>query len=111
MAWDRMGLGESTTLFIAPMEHATWKPWDRGLLGQKETVEYLMYQKILELESREAETCIKRSYGHPRWLSGLALPSAQGLILEIWDQVPGQAPCREPASPACVFASLSVSHE
>ena len=48
--------------------------------------------------------------GQPWWPSGLALPSAQGLILESQDQVPCQAPCMEPASPsACVSASLSMS--
>ena len=46
----------------------------------------------------------------PGWLSGLALPSAQGLILETQDRVPRWAPCMEPASPsACVSASLSLS--
>ena len=52
--------------------------------------------------------------GQPEWLSGLALPSAQGVILETRDQVPRRAPYREPASPsACVSASLCVcvSHE
>ena len=56
------------------------------------------------------------SPGQPGWLSGLAPPPAQGLILETQDRVPHQAPCMEPASPsACVSASLSfslcVSHE
>ena len=38
------------------------------------------------------------------------LPLAQGVILESQDQVPHQAPRREPASPsACVSASLCVS--
>ena len=38
------------------------------------------------------------------------LPSAQGVILESWDQVPHRAPCMEPASPsAYVSASLCVS--
>ena len=47
--------------------------------------------------------------GQPGWLSGLALPSAQGEILETRDRVPRRAPCMEPASPsACVSASLSV---
>ena len=47
--------------------------------------------------------------GQPRWISSLVLPSAQGLILETWDQVPHQAPLKEPASPsACVSAPLSV---
>uniref|UniRef100_A0A8C0KM10 MHC class I-like antigen recognition-like domain-containing protein n=1 Tax=Canis lupus dingo TaxID=286419 RepID=A0A8C0KM10_CANLU len=46
----------------------------------------------------------------PWWLSGLAPPSAQGLILETWNRVPCWAPCVEPASPsACVSASLSLS--
>ena len=50
------------------------------------------------------------SWGQPRWLSSLAPPSAQGVILETQDQVPRWAPCMEPASPsACVSASLSVS--
>ena len=48
----------------------------------------------------------------PGWLSGLAPPLAQGVILEIWDRVQHQAPCMEPAFPsACVSASLCVSHE
>ena len=48
--------------------------------------------------------------GIPGWLSGLAPPSAQGLILETWDRVPRQVPCMEPASSsACVSASLSLS--
>ena len=46
-------------------------------------------------------------YGQPQWLSGLVLPSAQGLILKTRDRVPRQAPCVEPVSPsACVSASL-----
>ena len=50
------------------------------------------------------------SWGSPRWLSGLVLPSAQGVILETWDQVPHQSPCMEPASPSvCVSPSLSLS--
>ena len=48
--------------------------------------------------------------GQPGWLSGLAPPLVQGMILETWDRVPRQAPRMEPASPsACVSASLSVS--
>ena len=48
--------------------------------------------------------------GQPEWLSGLAPPSAQGLILETRDRVPSQAPCMEPASSsACVSASPSLS--
>ena len=48
--------------------------------------------------------------GQPGWLSGLAPPSAQGVILKAWDWVSRQTPCMEPASPsACVSASLSLS--
>ena len=50
----------------------------------------------------------KPKTGQPRWLGGLALPSAQGVILETRDWVPRWVPCAEPASPsACVSASLS----
>ena len=63
----------------------------------------------------EYYTAIKKDeLGQPRWLSGLAPPSAQGVILETRDRVPRRAPCMEPASPsACVSASLSlcVSHD
>ena len=47
--------------------------------------------------------------GQPRWLSDLAPPSVQGMILETRDQVPLGALCMEPVSPsACVSASLSL---
>ena len=50
------------------------------------------------------------AWGQPRWLSGLAPPSAQGVILETRDRVPRQAPCMDPvSSSACVSASLSLS--
>ena len=53
---------------------------------------------------------LRHYFGQAKWLSGLAPPSAQGMILESWDRVPRQAPCMEPASPsACVYASLCVS--
>ena len=60
--------------------------------------------------------CIGRIYaklqkfGQPGWLSGLALPLAQGLILETRDRVPCRTPCVEPASPSAPL-SLCVSHE
>ena len=55
---------------------------------------------------------LKHSLGQPRWLSGLAPPSAQGVILETRNRVLCWTPCMEPASPsACVSASRSVSHE
>ena len=50
--------------------------------------------------------------GAARWLSGLAPPSAQDVILETQDPVPRRAPCMEPTSPsAYVSASLCVPHE
>ena len=52
--------------------------------------------------------------GIPGWLSGLAPPSAQGVILESRDPVPRWAPSMEPASPYAYISdslSLSVSHE
>ena len=53
---------------------------------------------------------IREFGGQPWWLSGLALPSAWGVILETQDRVPRRACCMEPASPsACVSASLSLS--
>ena len=47
----------------------------------------------------------------PKWLSGWAPAFGSGRDPRIQDQVLHQAPCREPASPACVSASLCVSHE
>ena len=48
--------------------------------------------------------------GQSRWRSGLALPAAQGVILETRDRVLHRAPCMEPDSPsACVSASFSLS--
>ena len=42
--------------------------------------------------------------GQPGWLSGLAPPSAWGVILETRDRVLRRAPCMEPA---CVSACVS----
>ena len=38
--------------------------------------------------------------GQPGWFRGLALPSAQGVVLGTWYRVPHRAPCMEPASPS-----------
>ena len=63
-----------------------------------------MYQGTLE-----AKVEYKR-HGQPWWLSGLGMPSAQGLILETRDPVPCLAPSIEPASPsACGSVSVSLS--
>ena len=76
----------------------------------------VLSRKINTIPESEAFSQIncKSGFRQPGWLSGLVPPSAQGVTLETWDQVPHQAPCTEPASPsACVSASLSlcVSHE
>ena len=42
--------------------------------------------------------------GQPQWLSGLAPPSAQSVILETRDRDPHQAPCMEPTSPSACFS-------
>ena len=50
--------------------------------------------------------------GQPRWLSGLAPPSVQGLTLETQDWVPRRAPWMEPASPsACVSAPPALMNK
>ena len=51
---------------------------------------------------------LKGIAGQPGWLSGLAPPSVQTLILETWDRVPRRASCMELASPS---SCVSVSHE
>ena len=57
----------------------------------------------------QINTSLKQKRGQPGWLSGLAPPSVQGVILETQDRVLHRAPCMEPASPsACVSASLSL---
>ncbi|CAK7320014.1 hypothetical protein VULLAG_LOCUS22345 [Vulpes lagopus] len=64
---------------------------------------------ILRL-TQKINKSIKTNLGQPQRLSGLALPSARGVILETRNRVPRQAPCMVPASPsACVSASLSIS--
>ena len=61
--------------------------------------------------AKEADAVRKALFGQPGWLSGLAPPLAQGVILETRDRVPHGAPCVEPASPsACVFAGPLISH-
>ena len=63
----------------------------------------------LSTESRGTPMFRKGRHGQPQWPSGLALPSAWGVILETQDRVSRQAPCMEPASPsACVSATLCV---
>ena len=75
---------------------------------------------IFSLEHHQYFACCcsplkNQESGQPRWLSGLAPPSAQGVILETGDQVPRQGPCMEPASPSPaslpLSLSLCVSHE
>ena len=53
-------------------------------------------------------TISKNQSGQPGWFSGLAPPSAQGMIPDSRVRGPHQAPCMEPppaSPPACVSAS------
>ena len=50
---------------------------------------------LFHIDSKDVKT------GQPGWPSGLAPPSAWGVILETGDQVPRQAPCMEPGVGVC----------
>ena len=84
-------------------------------MAPQDVVEFVKYWKEVEQDKGKYSFIRKHIAGQPGWLSGLALPSARGVILETQDRVPPQAPCmEEPVSPpACVCLSLSVcvSHE
>ena len=65
---------------------------------------------MIPLLSRYLTELKAGTHGQPGWFSSLALPLAQGRILETRDRVPHRGPCMEPASPsACVSASLSLA--
>ena len=72
----------------------------------------LFFSNVTCILAQKAESSlyeIGNNLGQPGWLSGLAPPSAQALILETWDRVQRWAPCVEPASPsACVSPFLSL---
>ena len=79
---------------------------------------YQMTKKMSKREVNWSKKCLKAGQcycilelevGQPGWLSSLAPPSAQGLILETRDRVPRWAHCRELLLPLPL--SLSVSHE
>ena len=81
-------------------------------MAPQDVVEFVKYWKEVEQDKGKYSFIRKHIAGQPGWLSGLALPSAQGVILGTQDQVPHWVPRREPASPsACVFASLCISHK
>ena len=67
---------------------------------------YIVQQKIIkDLAKNEVE-------GQPQWRSGLALPSAWGVILKTRDRVPRRALCMEPASLSLPLpVSLPLCHE
>ncbi|XP_041597490.1 protein diaphanous homolog 2 isoform X6 [Vulpes lagopus] len=103
---DTKSADQKTTLlhFIAEICEDKY----RDILKFPEELEHV------ESASKGKKTALKSCLGQPGWLSGLALPSAKGLILKTPDGVPYRAFCMEPASPsACVSACLSlcVSHE
>ena len=70
-------------------------------------------QQVLRLSAHHPPpTDVRIGWRAARWLSGLALPSAQGLILETWDRLLRWVPCMEPASPSVSLSlSLSVSNK
>ena len=80
----------------------------------------MMVQTVCNVEEKENKILggirLRKQVGQnkgkeeiPGWLSGLGLPSAQGVILGSRDPVPCWAPRMEPASPSAhVSASLSV---
>ena len=107
------GMGIKETTFD---EHGVLYVSDESLGSAPETnIEWLTVIYIKNWKKRLTIpftlTVSKMKYlGQPRWLSSLALTSAQGLILETQHRVPHQAPCMEPDSPStCVSASLSLS--
>ena len=68
-----------------------------------------MYKVIETMVKKNNNYLKEKIIRQPGQLSSLALPSAQGMILETQNRVPHQAPYMETASPsACVSASLSV---
>ena len=93
--------------------------WLHFIFCWTEVFLFMLYFSQQEFKVSQNQTCqifsptasglsVRNRIGQPRWLSSLALPSAQGLILKTRDRVPGRAPCMEPVSlPLCVC----VSHE
>ena len=82
--------------------HIRW-PWEEGEgnLTNKE-------RKSNETNSKE-EKEVNRRKGQAGWLSNLAPPLAQDMILETQDRVPRRAPCMRPAPPSvCVSLPLSL---
>ena len=59
---------------------------DKGLVSK-------IYKEFIKLNTQDTNKWVKKwAEGQPGWLSGLALPSAQGVILETRDRIPCQAP-------------------
>ena len=81
-----------------------------GLRGRESLSRGVLLYSACELKSRNGGVPQGRNRaGQPRWLSCLAPPPVQGVILETRDQVSHRAPCMEPAPPStCVSASLSL---
>ena len=72
---------------------------------------YMLGRRVKHLVSR-VKSYSKQAMGRLGGSVVKRLPSAQGMILESWDQVLHQAPCMELVSPsACVSASLSLMNK
>ena len=98
------------------MFHLWFYIWNCSSLSQKG--HFLLASSVVPVKyisyNNRVVFYFKVPLGQPGWLSSLAPPSAQGMILETRDRVPRRAPYMEPASTsACVSPSLSVcvSHE
>ena len=72
------------------------------------------FMSVLPTRGTAKEPCsvfikLINKWGQPGWLSGLAPPSVQGLILESWDRVPRPAPAWSLLLPLPVSLPLSFS--
>ena len=59
-----------------------WRKKERRKEGKSMSRILLRDTQVKDAMCLYVEFCVP---GQPRWLSGLAPPSAQGLILETWD--------------------------
>ena len=91
-------------IYILPSNYTkgtgfVWRKTKSSMINYGWKIDKVLYCRIFKTEFR----------GQPGWLSGLALPSAQGVILETRDRVPRQAACVEPASPSPASYQTPIS--
>ena len=108
-SWKAIEKTSQTKIWFFGKLNKIGKPLTRLTKGKRERIQ------INKVISKKVESTTKSTEIQGR-LGGSAvwhLPSAQGMILEIQDQVPCQAPCMEPATLSlclCLWLSLCVSH-